>query len=43
MPQYRVLYRFTDQGRANMKDTVHRAAEFRELNETAGFNGLSVW
>jgi len=26
-----------------MKDTVHRAAEFRELNETAGFNGLGIW
>ncbi|HJM88528.1 MAG TPA: GYD domain-containing protein [Dehalococcoidia bacterium] len=43
MPQYLVLYRFTDQGRAHMKDTVHRASEFRELNETAGFEVLGMW
>ena len=43
MPQYLVLYRFTDKGREHMKETVHRAAEFRELNETAGFDVLGMW
>ena len=41
MPTYVVLYRFTDQGRRHMKETVHRAAEIRELNETAGFQVLA--
>ncbi|MDP6606238.1 MAG: GYD domain-containing protein [Dehalococcoidia bacterium] len=43
MPQYVVLYRFTDQGRKHMKETVHRAEEFRKLNETAGFDILGMW
>ncbi len=43
MPQYIVLYRFTDQGREHMKETVHRASEFRELNETAGFEVIGMW
>jgi uncharacterized protein with GYD domain len=37
MPTYVVLYRFTDQGRRHMKETVHRADAIRELNEIAGF------
>ena len=41
MPTYVVLYRFTDQGRRRIKDTVHRAAEIRDLNETAGFSVLA--
>lgn len=40
MPRYIVLYRFTDQGRKRLKDTVHRAEEIRELNEIAGFEVL---
>jgi uncharacterized protein with GYD domain len=31
------MYRFTDAGRKNIKDTVHRWQEIRERNETAGF------
>ena len=42
MPQYMVLYSFTDKGPERMKETVHRAAEFRELNETAGFDVLGM-
>lgn len=41
MPTYVVLYRFSEQGRRHMKETVHRAAEIRELNETAGFTVLA--
>ncbi len=37
MPTYVVLYRFTDQGRKNIKETVERAAEVRRLNEERGF------
>lgn len=40
---YIVLYRFTEQGRRQIKDTVHRAQELRELNETAGFNVVGMW
>ena len=40
MPRYVVLYRFTDEGRKRMKETVHRADEIRELNEAAGFEVL---
>ena len=40
MPGYVVLYRFTDRGREQFKDAVHRAREIRELNETAGFKIL---
>ena len=36
MPRYIVLYRFTDSGRSQLKDTVHRAEEIRELNGAAG-------
>jgi uncharacterized protein with GYD domain len=37
MPAYVVLYRFTDQGRKNIKDTVKRASEVRRQNEARGF------
>lgn len=37
MPAYVVLYRFTDQGRRNIKSTVWRAQEIKEANETLGF------
>ena len=40
MPTYVVLYRFTDQGRRELKRTVHRALEIREENEAAGFRVL---
>lgn len=37
MPNYVVLYRFTDQGGKNAKDTVKRARENRAANEKRGF------
>ena len=37
MPAYVVLYRFTDEGRKNIKDTVKRAQEIRRENEARGF------
>ena len=37
MPHYVVLYRFTDEGRKSIKDTVKRAAEIRKENEKRGF------
>ena len=40
MPRYVVLYRFTDEGRKRLKETVHRAGEIRALNEAAGFEVL---
>jgi len=40
MPHYVVLYRFTDQGRKNIKETVKRAAEVRKRNEERGFKVL---
>ncbi len=40
MPHYVVLYRFTDQGRKNVKETVKRAAEVRKWNEERGFKVL---
>ena len=40
MPHYIVLYRFTDQGRKNIKDSVRRAAEVRKRNEERGFKVL---
>ena len=40
MPHYIVLYRFTDQGRKNVKETVKRAAEVRRRNEERGFKVL---
>ena len=40
MPRYVVLYRFTDEGRKRLKETVHRADEIHELNAAAGFEVL---
>ena len=40
MPAYDVLYRFTDQGRKDIKGTVRRAAEVRKMNEERGFKVL---
>ena len=40
MPRYVVLYRFTDAGRAHLRETAHRWREIQELNETAGFTVL---
>ncbi|MGQ9573066.1 MAG: GYD domain-containing protein [Chloroflexota bacterium] len=40
MPTYVVLYRFTDQGRKDVKGTVKRAEEVRKQNEARGFKVL---
>ena len=40
MPTCVVLYRFTDQGRRNIKATVGRATEIRRENEVRGFKIL---
>ncbi len=40
MPAYVVLYRFTDDGRKDLKETVRRAAEVRKTNEERGFKVL---
>jgi uncharacterized protein with GYD domain len=37
MPSYVVLYKFTDEGAKNIKDTVKRAREIRERNKDRGF------
>ncbi len=37
MPTYVVLYRLTPAGHKNVKNTIRRADEIRELTETAGF------
>lgn len=43
MPRYVVLYRFTDQGLKNIKDTVKRAAEVRKANESRGFKVIGTY
>ncbi len=43
MPTYVVLYRFTDQGLKNIKDTVKRAREVRAENERRGFKVLGIY
>jgi len=40
MPTYVTLYRFTEQGRKKIKETVKRAAEVRKQNEARGFKIL---
>ena len=40
MPIYVTLYRFTDQGRKKVKETVKRAEEVRKQNEARGFKVL---
>jgi uncharacterized protein with GYD domain len=42
VPTYVVLYRFTDQGFKNAKDTVKRARERRAQNEQRGFKVREV-
>ena len=43
MPNYVVLYRFTEQGRKSVKETVKRAAEIRKQNEARGFKVLGYY
>ncbi len=43
MPTYVVLYKFTDQGVKNIKDTVARAREVRADNEKRGFKTVGVY
>ncbi len=43
MPTFIVLYRFTDQGRKRVKDTVRRAARVRAQNEKLGFKVIGSW
>ena len=43
MPTYVVLYRFTDQGRKNIKGTVKRAQEVRKENEARGFKVIGTY
>ena len=43
MPRYVVLYRFTDQGLKNIKDTVKRAQEVRKQNEARGFKVVGTY
>ena len=43
MPTYVVLYKFTDQGLKNIKDTVRRAKEVRSENEKRGFKVVGTY
>ncbi len=43
MPTYVVLYRFTDQGLKNIKETVKRARQVRAENEKRGFKVLGMY
>jgi uncharacterized protein with GYD domain len=43
VPNYVVLYRFTDQGLKSVKDTVRRAREVRADNEKRGFKVLGIY
>ena len=43
MPTYVVLYRFTDDGLKNIKDTVRRAREVRADNEKRGFKVVGTY
>ncbi len=43
MPTYVVLYRFTEQGLKNIKDTVKRAREIRRQNEERGFRIVGIY
>ncbi|MCH8346293.1 MAG: GYD domain-containing protein [Chloroflexi bacterium] len=43
MPTYVVLYKFTDQGLKNIKDTVKRAREVRAENERRGFKVIGTY
>ena len=43
MPTYVALYRFTAQGRKNVKDTVKRAQDVRKANEARGFRVIGTY
>ncbi len=43
MPTYVVLYKFSDQGLKNIKDTVKRAREVRAENEKRGFKVVGTY
>lgn len=43
MPAYVVLYRFTAQGRKNIKGTVKRTQEVRKENEARGFRVIGTY
>ena len=43
MPAYVVLYKFTDQGRRNIKGTVQRAQEIMRENEERGFKIIGYY
>jgi len=43
MPRYVVLYKFTDEGLKNIKDTVKRAQEVRKQNEARGFKVIGTY
>jgi uncharacterized protein with GYD domain len=43
MPTYVVLYKFTDEGRKNVKETVKRAAQVRRENQQRGFRVIGTW
>jgi len=43
VPNYIVLYRFTDQGLQSIKGTVKRAREVRAENEKRGFKVLGMY
>lgn len=43
MPTYVVLYKFTEQGRKEIKDTVRRAAQTRRENRQRGFRVIGTW
>jgi uncharacterized protein with GYD domain len=43
VPTYVVLYKFTDQGLKNIKDTVRRAREIRAENEKRGFKVVGTY
>jgi len=43
MPRYVVLYRFTDEGLKNIKDSVKRAKEVRQANEARGFKVVGTY
>jgi uncharacterized protein with GYD domain len=43
MPTFVVLYKFTEQGRKKIKDTVKRAKQVRKENEARGFKVVGTW
>jgi len=43
MPRYVILYRFTDQGLKNIKNSVKRAQEVRKANEARGFKVIGTY